>query len=68
MRFEILGVVNTQTFGDLVDVCRHFEGRCCHNFRNRRDKRGAQQWPNVHPILRYILPDYRKFNPRRQKF
>jgi len=65
MRFEILVVVNPQTVGDLVHICRHFEGKHCHNFQNMKDKRGAHQWPHVHPILRYILPDYRTFYPRR---
>jgi len=68
MRFENLGLVNPQTVGDLVHIRRHFEGRRCHKFQNRKDKRGADQWPYFHPILRYILPDYRAFYPRRQKF
>jgi len=65
MRFEFLGVVNPQAFGHLVDVCGHFEGTRCHNFQNRKDEKGAQQWPHVHPIFPYILPDYRTFYPRR---
>jgi hypothetical protein len=37
-------------------------------FRIGKNKRGAQQWPHFHPILRYILPDYRTIIPEDRNF